>query len=160
MPQPECGRIADQLRRAFTGEAWHGPSLLELLPDVTAEQANMRPLPAGHTIWELVLHIDVYLRGTLDAAQGGKMPKIYGTENDWTSVSDASGPAWAGATDRMFQNAELLVRAIEGFGDVKLENIVPGRDYSFYFLFHGVLQHSLYHGGQIAMLKREMAAGL
>jgi len=35
----EVDRLEQQLRRALEGEAWHGPSVLELLADVTAEQA-------------------------------------------------------------------------------------------------------------------------
>ena len=35
----EIERIVDQLRRAFEGDAWSGPSVLELLAGVAAEQA-------------------------------------------------------------------------------------------------------------------------
>jgi hypothetical protein len=35
----ETRRLEDQLRRAFAGEAWHGPSVLEALEGITAEQA-------------------------------------------------------------------------------------------------------------------------
>ena len=44
-------------------------------------------------------------------------------------------------------------------GDARLQDTVPGRQYDFYYLFHGIVQHSLYHGGQIAMLKKAMSAG-
>jgi hypothetical protein len=40
--RPELERIEDQLRRAFEGEAWHGPSVLESLEDVTHEEAAAR----------------------------------------------------------------------------------------------------------------------
>ena len=53
----EATRIADQLSRAFAGEAWHGDSLFEILEGVTAAQASARPIKNAHTIWELVLHI-------------------------------------------------------------------------------------------------------
>ena len=53
----EAARIADQLRCAFQGEAWHGPSVLELLSDVDAATAAAHPLPDAHSIWELVLHV-------------------------------------------------------------------------------------------------------
>jgi hypothetical protein len=56
----EAGRIADQLRRAFDGSAWHGPALLELLEDVDAATAAAKPLAHVHSIWELVLHIAVW----------------------------------------------------------------------------------------------------
>jgi hypothetical protein len=150
----ESLRIADQLRRALSGDAWHGPSLRELLADVRAEQAAARPLPSGHTIWELVLHIDAYMRGALEAAGGGVMPKIYGTEKDWAPIADFSAAAWAEARDQLLQGGERLAHGIEGFADSRLKDTVPGRDYDFYYLFHGVVQHGLFHGGQIAMLKR------
>ena len=48
----------------------------------------------------------------------------------------------------------VLGNALETFGDAGLHEKVPGRNYNFYFLFHGVVQHSLYHAGQIALLKK------
>src|SRR6266853_1935870 len=56
-PTTEAARIADQLRRAFDGTAWHGPSLMELLDGVDAATAAAKPLAKVHSIWELVLHI-------------------------------------------------------------------------------------------------------
>jgi hypothetical protein len=153
----ECSRIADQLRRAFSGDAWHGPSLSELLDSVTAEQAGARPVPSAHSIWELVLHIDAYLTASCEAAEGGTMPKVYGTERDWPPVPDTSPAAWANATDSLFRDAGRLDGAIEAFADDRLGATVPGRDYNFYHLFHGNVQHALYHGGQIALLKNAVA---
>jgi hypothetical protein len=34
---------------------------------------------------------------------------------------------------------------------------VPGRNHSFFVMLHGVVQHGLYHAGQIAMLKKAKA---
>src|SRR3984893_12066643 len=53
------GQIAEQLRRAFDGSVWHGPSMLELLEDVDAETAAAKPIPNVHSIWDLVLHTAV-----------------------------------------------------------------------------------------------------
>jgi hypothetical protein len=82
------------------------------------------------------------------------MPKLYGTEKDWSTATDASAVAWTGATERLFQIGERLAEAIEDFGDERLQDVVPGRQYDYYYLFHGIIQHSLYHGGQIALLKK------
>lgn len=149
----ECLRIADQLSRAFTGDPWHGSPLRDLLGGVTAEQARTRPLASAHSIWELVSHIDLYVRIALEATQGVPMPKLFGTEKDWPAVADGSAP-WTIATDRLFQSGEQLAQAIAGFGDARLQDTVPGGEYDFYYLFHGIIQHSLYHGGQIAILKK------
>jgi hypothetical protein len=150
----ECLRIADQLRRAFTGDPWHGDALRKLLDGITGQQASSRPVASAHTIWELVLHIEIWTRAALESIQGVPMPKLYGTEKDWPAAADASLAAWDGAVDRFFRTSEQLAQAIEGFGDNRLQETVPGRKYDFYYLFHGIVQHSLYHGGQIALLKK------
>ena len=82
------------------------------------------------------------------------MPRLFGTEKDWSVVDDNSAAAWASATDRLFDSRERLARTIEGFNDARLQNSVPDGEYDFYYLFHGIVQHSLYHGGQIALLKK------
>jgi uncharacterized damage-inducible protein DinB len=150
----ESVRIADQLRRAFRGDAWHGPSLLDLLAEITPEQARARPVRSAHSIWELVLHIDIYLQVGLDATRGTPMPQLFGTERDWPALTADSAEAWFDAQDRLFEDAEKLAHAIEGFDEAKLTETVPGRSYDFYYLFHGIVQHSLYHAGQIAILKK------
>jgi hypothetical protein len=152
----ECLRIADQLRRAFTGAPWHGDPLRKLLAGITAEQASARPVASAHTIWELVLHIELWARVAVEASRGVPMPKLYGTEKDWRAASDTSASAWASATDRLFQIGEAMAQAVEKFGDGRLQEMVPGRNYDFYYLFHGIVEHSLYHGGQIALLKKAM----
>ncbi len=53
----EARRLEEQLRRALEGKAWHGPSVLESVAGVSAEQAAAHPVPGAHSIWELVLHL-------------------------------------------------------------------------------------------------------
>jgi hypothetical protein len=154
----ETTRIADQLRRALDGDAWHGPSLKELLDGVNAEQASRRPLATGHTIWEIALHIEVYLAAGARVAAGGVMPVIFHTPDDWRGVAEANNAAWASTVQSVFDSGQRAADAIERFSDERLSDTVPGRDYDFYYLFHGLVQHSLFHGGQIAMLKRAVMA--
>jgi hypothetical protein len=150
----ECTRIADQLRRAFTGDPWHGPALYELLSGIPPEQASHRPFPPAHSIWELVLHIDTDLLLAAGAMEGIPMPTLFGTELDWPAVSNITASAWEGTLSSLFQHAATLADAIEHWTDHRLRDVVPGRDYDFYRLFHGVVQHGLYHGGQIALLRK------
>src|SRR4029077_894557 len=116
--------------------------------------ARARPVRSAHSIWELVLHIDIYLQVGFDATQGTPMPKLFGTERDWPALTQDSAEAWFDAQDSLFRNAEKLAEAVEKFDDSKLRDIAPGRSYDFYYLFHGVIQHCVYHSGQIAILKK------
>lgn len=153
----ECSRIADQLRRAFAGDAWHGPSLRDLLSQVTHEQARARPLAGAHSIWELTLHIGVWAKAALASMRGVPMPQFVENmppEQNWPLIQDTSSAAWKLTVDNALRAGDELATAIERFGDERLGDTVPGRDYAFYNLFHGIVQHSLYHAGQIAILKK------
>jgi len=145
----ETKRIADQLRRAFAGDPWHGDPLSAILRGVTADQAQARPLPKSHNIWEIVLHIELYTGLAIGAIQGVPMPRLYLEKKDWPPVTGE----WPAALGKIFTTAEALAQAIDAFPDSRLDDTVPGRDYNFYYLFHGIVQHSLYHAGQISLLK-------
>ena len=51
----EIERILDQLKRAYEGNAWHGPSVSEALAGVNAAQAHARPLANAHSIGNLCI---------------------------------------------------------------------------------------------------------
>ena len=59
----------------------------------------------------------------------------------------------AGRSRRSGIRLALLVTAIRAMADEKLNESVQGAEYNFYFMLHGVVQHNLYHAGQIALLK-------
>jgi len=150
----EVVRIGSQLKRASEGGAWHGPALLELLADVTAEQAASRPVPNAHSIWEIVLHVAAWQGFAAAAVAGGSMPIDLPEEENWPPVTDAGPEAWRAAVAEVGEANRRLRAAVRKLSDEDLERIVAGREYSVYFLLHGVVQHGLYHAGQIALLKK------
>ncbi len=155
----ECSRIAAQLRSVLDGDAWHGPSLRELLDDVGAQQANARPVSAAHTIWELTLHIEVWARAALAAMHGTPIPAFVENmppEQNWPLIKDASAPGWQAAIENVLRTGSDLASEIEKFGDGRLRETVPGRKYDFERLLRGSVQHCVYHSGQIAILKKAL----
>ena len=152
----ECLRIADQLRQAFVGDPWLGPSIRSVLSSVTAEQASSRLTSGTHAISELVAHIDFYVLCAAQAISGVAMPRPYGPYTDWPEVVETAADAWPSAVAALFEHAEELAAEIAAMDDSRLSETVPGRDYNFYFLLHGVVQHSVYHGGQITLITRAL----
>ena len=153
----ETARIADQLRRAFQGDAWHGDSLLEILDGVAAAQAAARPVKHAHTIWELVLHITAWDSAVRRRLAGAAVD--LSDEQNFPSVMDPSENAWRRTIEQARKVHNELVEAVAAFPDERLSEKVPGKKsepdwYNFYFMLHGVAQHELYHAGQIALLKK------
>jgi hypothetical protein len=153
----ECLRIAGQLRRAFEGGAWHGPALKELLQGVTAKHAQAHPIADAHSIWELVLHIGVWEQVAHDAIKGMPFPKTMSDELNWPPPAGGNADSLQRDIQQLMELNRKLCNAIESFGDERLEETVPGRKYDFHTMLNGVVQHSLYHAGQIALLRK--AAG-
>jgi uncharacterized damage-inducible protein DinB len=151
----ETARIADQLRRAFDGSAWHGPSLGEVLADVDAATAAAQPLPDVHSIWEQVLHVAAWDQANLRRL-GGKKAQPEGLQNFPRAPRSgkASESAWRKAVKETRRAHSALLKAVSALPDSRLSDRVPGKRYDFYFLLHGAVQHKLYHAGQIAILKK------
>ena len=154
----ETARLADQIRRAFDGEAWHGDSVVELLANVDAKTAAAYPIKSAHNIWELLLHVsawdDAVLRRT-----GGTAVKLSDEEN-FPQVNDTSETAWRKTVEQVKQKHDALVKAVAAFPDSRLFDPVPGKPekyYDHFYMFSGVVQHELYHAGQIALLKKAQA---
>ncbi|MBZ5599518.1 MAG: DinB family protein [Acidobacteriia bacterium] len=153
----ETALLADQIRRAFEGDAWHGDSMLELLANVDAATAAAKPIKNAHTIWELVLHINAWDDAVLRRT-GGTAVALTDTQN-FPPVKDTSEASWRKTVEHLKHTHEELVEAVAAFPDARLQEQVPGKTqsyYNFYYMFSGIVQHELYHAGQIALLKKAL----
>lgn len=143
------------IERSLAGPMWHGPSLTDLIGDLTAEQAGARPVRGVHTIWELVLHImtwhDIVRERLHSAASVGAAPA-----RDWPKAADTSADAWRDTVERLKEANRALADDVRALPDAKLDAAVPGRDYSVADMLRGIVEHDTYHGGQIAILKKAL----
>ena len=158
----ETKRIADQLQRAYQGRAWHGPSLLEILADVTAVQANAQPIPKVHSIQQLVLHIAAWMDAVRERIENG--PVVEPADGDWPLIADTSEAGWQQTLALLAERQQALLGVIANLTDEQLNqrlgtahDPVTASGYSAYYNLHGVIQHSLYHAGQIVLLKKLLA---
>jgi uncharacterized damage-inducible protein DinB/heme-degrading monooxygenase HmoA len=151
-PVAEGAALAQQLRTLWRGDPWHGPSLEDILDGVTPEQAAARPIPGGHSIWELVGHVaawnDVWRRRLEGQVIGD--PEV----GDFPPVPEPTAPAWARARERLRDAHERLVERVARLTPGQLAATVAGKDYDARFLVKGAIRHTVYHSGQIALLKK------
>lgn len=155
----EQQHLADTVRRACDGDAWHGPALKEVLANVDAATAKAK-VAGAHSIWELTLHVtawfDIVRRRMAGEALGDQ--NLTATD-DWPPLpSDQSESRWRATRDAMYESSHRLAKAIEDFPSAKLDETVPAKDYSYAVMLHGIAQHGLYHAGQMALLKKHLAS--
>lgn len=144
--------IIDQLKRAFDGEAWHGPALMEILDGVDAETAAAHPIHTGHSIWELVLHLAAWERVITQRIHGQKL--TLSDDENFGHVRQTTDSAWSEALQTLRRNHAELIQATSALTEKRLNDPAPGKDHDIRFMLTGAVQHAAYHGGQIALLNR------
>jgi uncharacterized damage-inducible protein DinB len=150
----EVDRILDELRRTYHGKAWHGPPVQNVLSSISAAQAFERPLPAAHSIWELVLHMTTW-RNCVRRSLEGEHVRVR-AEVDWPPVLHNSESAWRAVLEASDREHESLMRCVRHLREDELDRPPRRRGQSAYRLLHGIMLHDTYHTGQMQILKKAL----
>ncbi|MCA9726507.1 MAG: DinB family protein [Candidatus Eisenbacteria bacterium] len=149
----ESDRLAKELELALHGGAWHGPSWREIVNGVGPTVATRRPLSGVHSIAELVAHAATW-NEVVVARLGGGNPAVTPEEN-FPRIDRLTRTQWRDLVARFLDGGDALVRQVREFPPTKLHERRPRpADGTWQDLILGQLQHLLYHGGQVALLKK------
>lgn len=153
MNNTELSRIINMLQNTYDGAAWHGASVMEILNNVTARQA-FQSSEDIHRICELVQHITAWRTFAIKRLGGDRHYEISQSEN-WKEFAIQDESAWEEIKNELAKSQSDLISALEKRNDDLLNEEVEGKAYDYYTLIHGVIQHDLYHLGEIALLAKE-----
>jgi uncharacterized damage-inducible protein DinB len=155
----ESDRIAEELRRAYDGDAWHGPSVREALAGVDARMAAVRPAVGSHTIQEILLHMTSWTREVARRLRTGLAQEP--EDGDWPPPAPLDETSWAAIQAALEVAQAELVAGVSVLDDEALERTIgdvrdraTGSGVSRRVTLYGLLQHHAYHAGQIALLKK------
>ena len=143
----KCQEIADAYRAVTIKGAWYGPTVAELLDKITPEAATMAPGASAHAIAELLQHLLLWNERIRKTDESHPMPK-WEAEKEW---GEPSIP-WNELVPRWKQSRDLLEERMRNFPVEDLEKQTPGRNYPYEFMLNGIVQHTIWHSGQIAMV--------
>lgn len=149
-------QIAKHFREVYVGGNWTASNLKDLLTDVNLQQAITKVYQLN-TIAELLYHINYYVSAVLKVLQGQPLNAsdkfsfdlpVLKTETDWRNL-----------VDNALANAEIFANLISQLPEEKLwEHFADEKYGSYYRNLHGIIEHTHYHIGQIAILKKIIAS--
>ncbi len=149
----ELAHLIDEIQGITRGNPWHGPSLAEIVADISAEEAAAKPLPGVHSIRELVLHIAGWQEVFFLRLQGRLASEP--PDGDFPE-----GPAdWHASLAALEDSNRQLLSLLSGLSDASLDAVVAGKEYTVGFMLHGLVAHCVYHSGQISLLKKALRSG-
>jgi len=148
----EAAVLAREVETLAHGETWHGPALDELLGGVSPETASARPVPGAHTIWELVLHVTGWTNVFRRRLEGTATEEPEG--GDFPAPPPPSAPAWSEARQALALAHAQLAARVAGLTRAGLAAPVPGRPFDARFQIRAAIRHTVYHSGQIGLLRK------
>jgi hypothetical protein len=145
-------QIAKHFREIYFGGNWTSSNLKDNLAGVTWQQATTT-VYSFNTIATLVYHINYYVSAVLKVLQGEaldasdkysfNLPAIL-SQNDWEKL-----------LNKMWSDAENFAQLVEQLPEDKLWEDFTDKKYGNYYRnFHGIIEHSHYHLGQIVLIKK------
>ncbi|MFC0778398.1 DinB family protein [Flavobacterium sp. HJSW_4] len=148
----ESKRISNLYQSIYNGNPWLEVNLDNTLKNVTAEQAYRKINPNLNTIWEIVNHLIQWRRNILERMQGEviKTPD----HNYFVPVLDPSEAAWEQSLQTLAKSQDSWNAFFEDFSDADLAKIYVNNGHTYYEHLHGIIQHDVYHLGQIVILKK------
>jgi uncharacterized damage-inducible protein DinB len=154
----ETQYIIKSFKATLSGQPWFGRAVYEILKDVDESKVNTKPNGKEHSMIELLWHINTWAEFTLGSLENRTVEQMKTIEaNDWRNI-DPKIHTWKKGIEQLKAIHNKIIELIkQKEDDGFLSDIVPLRKYNFRFLLNGLIQHNIYHLGQVAYLKKMLA---
>ncbi|GAB2696754.1 hypothetical protein GCM10027037_20890 [Mucilaginibacter koreensis] len=152
-------QLAKQFTEIFSGQPWYGNHIYSILEPVDFETAYDRPVNAGHSIIEILLHMLSWTE-EVTARMGGKMASEP-AGGDWPEAGDPDEQKWPQLVNNLKLANVNLEKVIQDFPAERWSEPVNDQRgtepvSTYQGLIEGFLQHQIYHAGQIALLTKQL----
>ncbi len=142
----------------FQGVPWYGTSLLESLDKVPLNFWNKKPYEGARSISEYVGHLVNWRKFVIEKLKSNKSFNIeMNTKEDWGDEviienKEAIDRFLGELKDTQYQISEMVLSKNEEWCGQN----VPGKTYTNAYMLEGILQHDIYHLGQLNLINSQL----
>lgn len=137
----------------YNGTPWIEVNLLQTLQEINAETAAKK-INNLNTIWQIVYHLICWRETLIKRLNDENVPS---PENNFIEpVKDTSAKAWNAILKRLQQSQNEIIKYLRHLKDKPDEIMLQGK-FTRYELLQGILQHDVYHLGQIVIINKMIA---
>jgi uncharacterized damage-inducible protein DinB len=148
----EIQYLVSQLQECFNGDPWFGRNAEKLIGEVRETLAFQKP-NGQHSIAELVWHMVNWREFVISRFKKDETKDLHYFEaNDWRQLDHLDRSLWQHGLQKLNETQELLIKIFQYQSDSILDKTVEERTYNYRNLLNGIVQHDIYHLGQIAYL--------
>ena len=148
----ESQRIINLFEKGYDGSPWIDVNLVDTLHSVSAEVVLKRLSPSSNSIWEITNHIISWRKNVLQRVQGNQLKTP--SHNYFITVKKGTAAEWKKTLQELEASQQEWIQFLKKLKEPALEEIYSPNEMSYYEHIHGILQHDVYHLGQIVMLAK------
>ena len=152
----ELKMYAAQLNENFAGEPWFGRNIQVNLKEINEDIASQKP-NGQHSMLELLYHMINWRLFTINRLEKSSATVKSFEENDWQVLDHQDKSLWQKGIEQLNDTQQRLLNLINTMKDEDLQSPVHERDYENRTLINGIIQHDIYHLGQIAYIKKMLS---
>jgi uncharacterized damage-inducible protein DinB len=152
----ELHSIIRHLEHTLSGEPWYGKGVYTLLEEANPADVFKKPGDTSHSMADLLYHMINWAQFTLESVRGNpeKEPSYFEQEEaDWRVIHPADH-SWENGVTQLKATHRQLVDELHTKDDSFLELPVKGRKYNYRYLLNGLIEHNIYHIGQVAYAEK------
>jgi|SRR5688572_13374243 len=153
----ETQYIIKSFESTLSGQPWFGRAVYEILGEADEAKVNTKPNGTEHSMIELLWHMNTwadFVLGSLENKSAEEMKAI--ESNDWRQI-DLRTHTWKKGIEQLKATHNRIIELLGQKEDSFLSDIVPTRQFNFRFMLNGLVQHNIYHLGQVAYLQKMLS---
>lgn len=150
MSQTLIQNLIRQLNELQEGSLWFDQSFKNKLDHLNEAEALIVPLPQLHSVAEHVAHMLAWRKECISRYNGNRFD-LMNTPEDWPTNDELRKIGWQNLKQALYQSRVELIDLIQDKDDSYLLTRFQDTEYNFHYLMEGIIQHDLYHLGQIGI---------
>jgi uncharacterized damage-inducible protein DinB len=150
----EIQSIIRNFENTLDGTPWFGRPVYALMREVDESIASTKPNENSHSLTELLYHMLTWAEFTLNRLERNMVTDMAASEKlDWREI-DPTIHGWEEGLSALIATHQHIIALLHTKDDEFLKEKADYRNYNFRFMLNGLIQHNIYHAGQIAYLKK------
>jgi len=150
--------MIQSLSETFEGEPWYGESVMRKLENVPYVIGYQSCNPESHSVAQIIGHLIAWKNYAVEKLRLNEDANIeIDSNDDWPEIEVHSQEEWEELKRQLVAAQSKIYELInERENDSFLDEMVSGKDYTYEHLLIGVLQHDIYHIGQIGLIESQL----
>lgn len=145
------------LSETFEGEPWYGQSVMRKLENVPYVIGYKTCIPESHSVAEIVAHLIAWKSLVVEKLEGNTDYEIeIDSEIDWPATNVHTREEWEELKRKLVAAQFRIYEILNTKDDEFLQEKVVGKNYTYDYLLRGLLQHDIYHLGQIGLIESQL----